>query len=862
MKRRISLALLFASLMTLGACNNANTTKERKVIDFDQIEANDYQDVVNIQDLGTFSLISPTNGAILEEAPTFEWQACANADTYTLEICEDIDFIDNISYIEYYKQTNLTSTTFKIQSELRSKDVTYYWKVTAFNDGGEKVSENVNSFFLKAAEVDEVSFGVGDADDWLLHSGGSHADISIDNSNFFGNDQPALALTFKKEDTNQGIPASDGWIIVTRTIEKSIYGTDALMLNMFYAGNDARLLIRLVDRDNEYWFCEVSISNNAKQTVFLKFADFQQRFADVPVSNRHFDYERIKYMEVVFEKCFGDGVCLISDVKAIKYENYKDRFIDKLHFDDYADSAWTNENFEFERTIDHDELTLGFTGLNGYGFAKLGVARNFEAGDAVKVSVKYTGKKGTNLILRIYEEDLDRWMYKIPYNSLVEDEYKTLVIPFKAFGKSMFEGDGKRQFGFIVNLQFGLEGTYGDGTISYKDFEIVKCSDYATETVRDVGNDGIIEDFNKYTSSTELFFIWQVTDVNKDEYMTLDNEHAVGTGKKQCAKFEYKSDMEAATYMLQTNVGNYDFKALNLKLKDNASVDKPTKVDIFIQLKTGEQYVYCIEQLDNLWNEYNIPFTSFVRYNGTGGNDIVAESVAGIGIGLQYFNAPNPPQYTDGNSIYIDDIKFTLDTVYSKTEAENVIRPDGNFAWLETAEDYASTEDIFSRWYYNSTNGYEQIVLSDDVSSEGGNHSLEMQYKVNEASPSYAMATTIHSSVGAKGITIDLKGDNNVTVYINIYVNVSGTMMQYRATLNNVADVWTQYSIGFTNFEQVGSSTGKQLLSSMVPNIARVTFGAVCWNGSLPHSLSTFYLDNYKLDNTLTYTTNTVRTID
>ena len=860
MKCKFSLALLFAGLMTLGACSPAaNNNIIHNEVNFDEIEANEYTNPINNRDLGTFSLVSPSDGAIVNEAPTFTWEACDNADTYTLEICEDIDFISHITYIEYYKQTNLTSTSFKIQSELRNKDTTYYWRVTAENGGHTQQSENFLSFYLKALEVDEVSFDIGEADDWLLHSGGSHADISIDNSNFFGNDKPSLALTFKQEDTNQGIPASDGWIIVTRTIEKSIYGTDALMLNMFYAGNDARLLIRLVDRDNEYWFCEVQISNNAKQTVFLKFSDFEQRFADVPVSNRHVYDERIKYMEVVFEKCFGDGVCLISDVKAIKYSNYKDRFIDKLHFDQYNDSDWVNENHEFVRDVNGDELNLSFTSINCYGFAKLVVNRNFEAGDAIKISTKYTGVKGSNILLRIYEEDTDRWAYRIPYSSLTEDTYSTIVIPFNAFAKSSLEGDGKRQFGFIINLQFGLEGAYGTGTISFKDFEIVDSKDYKTEDKRVVEEDGMIEDFSKYTSSTELFFIWQVSSVNKEEYMSLDTEHAIGSSKKQCAKFEYKSDMEEATYILETSVGNYDFKALNLRLKDNNSVEKPTKVDIFIQIKTGEQYVYSIPALANLWNEYNIPFTSFVRYNGTGGNDIIAESIVGIAIGLQYFNK-GMPLYTNGNSIFVDDIKLTNNTKYSVEECENVIRPDGDYAWLEKAEDYVSDADVLNNWYYNSSYGYELIKLSNDVSSEGGTHSLAMQYKGKSNSPSYAMATTIHSSVAAKGITIDIKGDDLVTIYINIYVNVNGTMMQYRATLTNVSSEWKSYSIGFSNFELVSSTTGKQLLSSMVPGISRVTFGAVAWSAS-DYSLRTFYIDNYRLDNSLTYSTNTVRTI-
>jgi len=857
MKYRSLIAILSITLL-LSSCG---ATKEEKKIDFNNIESNEYSPVKVDQEIGSFNLLTPAFGSIFDQSPTFTWEAAKNATTYTLEICEDETFIEDVSYIEYYKQTNLTSTSFKIQSELRNKNVDYYWRVTAYNDGkGSKVCEKVFTFYYKAPEIEEASFDVGEADDWLLHPYGSYADIAIDRTNFFGNNKNALSVTFKKEDTNQGIPSSDGWIVVTKTVEKSIYGTDSLMFNMFYAGNDSVIKIRLVDRDNEYWYHQISVSNNAKQTVFLKFSDFIQRLNDVPVSNRKFDYERIKYMEIVFEKTFGDGVFLLSDVKAVKYSNYKDRFIDKLHFDQYQESAWVYENYNFTKTIKGDELKLDFTNINGYGFAKLGVSKNFASGDAVKVSVKYSGVKGNNIILRIYEEDLDRWMYKVPYSTLTLDEYLTVVIPFKAFGKSAFEGDGKRQFSFINNLQFGLEGAYGTGSISFKDFEIVKTEDYKTEEKRVVNEDGMIENFNKYVSSTELFFIWDVTDVNKDEYMTLETEHAIGTGKKQCAKFEYKSDMEEAVYMLETKVGNFDFKAMNLKLKDNGVKDKPTKADVFIQLATGEQYVYCIEKMSRYWTEYNIPFTSFKRYNGTGGMDITPEAIVGIAIGLQYFNAPNPPAYTDGNSIFIDDICFTSVNSYSEKEIEKIIRPEGDYASIDNFESYQNTDELLSNWFNVSSHGYEQMSLADDVSSEGGKHSINMQYKRSEASISYAMSTTIDSSVAAKGITIDIKGDTKVTIYLNLYVLIGSSTLQYRYTFNLVSDVWKSYSIGFSNFTEI-TTTGTSMLSKYVPNITKLTFGAVYWGDSSDHSLSSFYIDNYKFDNTLSYTTKTERTI-
>ena len=144
-------------------------------------------------------------------------------------------------------------------------------------------------------EVNEVEFDLGEADDWNLHPLGSYADVSIDTTNFFKNDKDSIKIQFKKEDTNQGKPESDGWIIVNKTIEKSIYGTDALFFNMYYAGQQADVVIRLVDRDNEYWYAPALVSNNAKQSVILKFDEFKQRTGDVTVANMKFDFERIKY---------------------------------------------------------------------------------------------------------------------------------------------------------------------------------------------------------------------------------------------------------------------------------------------------------------------------------------------------------------------------------------------------------------------------------------------------------------------------------------------------------------------------------------------------------------------------------------
>ena len=265
--------------MALGACTSAapkySQMNRRNDPDFDEIGDNNYHPYTgNNNPLGEFNLISPTRGKELSALETFQWEECENADKYTIEICSDHQFISDNYLVDYYKQENIHSTHWTVTAQLALQNTNYFWRVTAYNNTGKRECSEVFRFYMKAPEVEEVNFDIGEADDWQVHPLGSRADIRIDNSNFFKNDQPSLEIKFKIEDTNQGNPSSDGWIVVSRTVEKSIYGTDALYFNLYYSGQDASVFVRLLDRDNEYWVCPVLISNNAKQQVILKFSDF------------------------------------------------------------------------------------------------------------------------------------------------------------------------------------------------------------------------------------------------------------------------------------------------------------------------------------------------------------------------------------------------------------------------------------------------------------------------------------------------------------------------------------------------------------------------------------------------------------
>ena len=880
-KSRTLLISLLSASMLLSGCQLFNKSKS-------SVESNDYEKTTTSMAVQSFDLVSPNNGMIVEEIPVFQWEKATNAETYMLEICSNEGFISDVESVDYYSQKNITANSLTIHANLRLKNQTYYWRVTAFNEArASKQSLSTFTFFYKAAEVEEVNIDLGTADDWSLHSLGSRADIKIDNNNFFGNDKESLVISFKEEDTHKGNIESDGWIVVTKTVEKNLYGTDALYFNLYYAGQDSNIFIRLVDRDNEYWHCPIQVSNNAKQSVIMKFSDFEQRTRDVTVANEVFDYERIKYMEIVFEKTFGDGVFLMSDLKAIKFDNYRDYFIEKLDFEKYDSGLWTSENYEFEKTINQYELTLNYYGtndlgkpkINGYGFAKLNVGRYFYSGDAVKVKIKYNGVKGSNVIIRIYEEDTDRWSYSVPFNVLTEDEYKELVIPFAAFAQSSLLGDGKRQFYYIINLQFGLEGEYGTGSVSFKDFEIVNKVDYIEEEYRPIGSDGLIEDFNNYKTTSEMYFAWKTSTGNKDEYMSLNSANkAGGTSNPWCGQFEYKTDMEDAEYGIPVSVQD-KFTALTFWIKDGSIKSTDARfshvtnwspvVRVAIYLLTGEVYTRYIDSIDHIWYGYTIPFSEFECSNandlGRLPNPISGPGIGGISLSFHYFyydiNGKPTPVYCYRNKVYVDNFRFTYDESFSKVEKEKVIHLDGDVVSVDDFEEYQNTDDMLANWHDGRDYEYQLMTLSDDVSSEGGSHSICMQYKTKSESVGYYIAPGIGEGLAGRGVRMSLKGDDKVTIYFNIYLTIGTTNLQYRATVMNASSAWTEYCIGFSNFARVdGGDSTRSLTTNDMPYITRISFGAVYNSGSTAE-LGYFFADNIMLDTTLKYSTNTTRVI-
>ena len=210
-------------------------------------ETHNVSHALKVGDIGSFDLTGPENGFTTDKGFLFTWSAANNSDYYALEIASTVNFISDDEDEVYVRESNISNNQYDLSFTLPKKDILYYWRVTAFNKDHSKKSNSVGNFFYKAEDIEEIPINIDDEQDWVLHKEGSYADISVDRTNFFGNDKPSLAIVFDKEHTNQGIVKSDGWIVVTKTEDRELYGTDAFFFNFYYSGHDATVLIRVLD---------------------------------------------------------------------------------------------------------------------------------------------------------------------------------------------------------------------------------------------------------------------------------------------------------------------------------------------------------------------------------------------------------------------------------------------------------------------------------------------------------------------------------------------------------------------------------------------------------------------------------------
>ena len=852
-------------------------------------------------EIGAFNLTGPENGFVTDTGFTFTWEEASNSDYYQIEIASTLSFVTDDEEEVYVRESNLANNLYVLNFSLPKKDVLYYWKVTALNKDHTKKCNEVGNFFYQAPKIDEIPIKIEDEQDWVLHKEGSYADISIDRSDFFGTGHDSLAIVFDKEHTNQGVPKSDGWIVITKSEDRELYGTDSFYFNFYYSGHDATVLVRVLDFDGEYWHKQIQISNNSKQTILVKYEDFELRTAGTNIFNRRFDWEHIRYFEIVFERTFGDGICLFSNIKAVKFDDYKDMFIQKMDFKMTDPKDWTYENYDFRDDMSisesGDEITLVYNaknaetnpnGFSGYGFQNVNVYKYLVQGDAIRMKVKYTGT-GSNAMFyfRILEEDNDRWQFKTPFTYFTRDEYKELVIPLKAFQRVEYmNGDGAKQFYFIQKFNIGLAENYTTGTLSIKDLEVIKIKDVLPEDTeiiasnglgrRVVAEDGCIDNFNNYNIYTEMYYFWEQSTVNKDEAMKLDNTHKAGGAKnKYCAEFDYKADMEMATYQIYMNTSAVVGKnALSLWLKDaTPKSDNPifsyldendiaAEMTIQLTMDSGEWYRIVIDKLAKEWHKYTILFDDFELNNGDTlfdePNPLSSDHIIHMAFGFKYLYydqlGNHVPTYAIANPVYLDEIYFESATESSITELGGTIKEDedgsGNIT-IETMEDYESNDEIFDVWSYGSSLDYNLMELSNEKSSNGGSHSIRMHYKGSN-SVSYARRTPFAKSVTAKAFAIDIKGDGKATVYLNLNWRSGNTVYKMRYALNSVANVWTHYEIGVTLFKDVNGSS-KSLSQNYIHEIESVSFGIVNGDGTE----SDIYVDNIRFLKNGSYTANT-----
>lgn len=878
------LVLLLLPLLFSGCSTNKSSSYSNYYIDNSR----------KTGEISEFDLTGPTNGFNTDTGFTFTWEEAFNAEYYQLELASTNEFINDDEDEIYVKESNLSSTQYVLNFNLPKKDINYYWKVTAFNKDHSKSSKSINNFYYASKKIDEIPIKIEDEQDWTVHKEGSQATVSIDRTNFFNNDENSLSIVFDKEHTNQGIPESDGWIVITKNEDKELYGTDSFYLNFYYSGHDANVLVRVLDDDGEYWHKQIQISNNAKQTVLLRYDEFELRTVGTNIYNRKFDWQHIRYFEIVFERTFGDGVCLISNIKAVKYENYQQMFIKKMNFNDTDIKEWTYENFDFEKTISEDgsELTLGYkaknidtnpSGFSGYGFQNVNVYKFFSQGDAIRMKVKYTGTSSNSVFyFRILEEDNDRWQFKLSFSYLIKDDYKEIIIPFKAFQRTDYmNGDGSKQFYYIQKFNIGLADNYSTGTLSIKDLEIIKIDDVISNRTRVVNSDGCIDNFDSYNLYAEMYYYWEPSVVNKDESITLDSIHKAGNNSNlYCAEFDYKSDMEQAVYQIYLDTASVvDKYSLSLWLKDSANKsddstlsylsdeDVAAEMTIQLTLDTGEWYRYTISKIKKEWHNYIIAFKDFELVNASSIFDdpqpLDCSHIIHMAFGFRYLYydkaGTHHPVYTSANPVYVDEIYFKSNSETSIKEIYGTIKEDEddtNKITIDTIEEYSDDNSMFDNWSYGYSKDYNSLTLSSEVSSIGGTKSLKMHYKGSD-SVSYIRNTQFASSVTAKGFSIDIKGDDKATIYINLNWRVGTSLLKMRCTINNVSSSWNHYEIGFEQFKDVNGGN-KTITMNSAKNIESISFGIV----NNDYSASDIYIDNIRLLKNISYSANTKTLID
>ncbi|MFA5762748.1 MAG: hypothetical protein WC931_04150, partial [Bacilli bacterium] len=93
---------------------------------------------------GSFSLVSPTNGACTKATPYFSWGTSSGASTYTLAVQPTIG--------STVTQTGITTTHYTLTSgqALSAAGNVHLWDVTAYNTASESTSSSTMAFYVDA----------------------------------------------------------------------------------------------------------------------------------------------------------------------------------------------------------------------------------------------------------------------------------------------------------------------------------------------------------------------------------------------------------------------------------------------------------------------------------------------------------------------------------------------------------------------------------------------------------------------------------------------------------------------------------------------------------------------------------------
>ena len=820
-------------------------------------------------DIDTFSAVTPANGVTVTEIPAFVWEEAKNADTYTLEIASN-EFFDVAD--EYYIiKTGIVGTKYNIKADLK-KDRDYYWRVTAVNgDHTEVIQGEYLTFRYQATLSEEIKVSLGYADEWKVHEVGSKATVTLDHKSFFkdkSDETDSLRISFDSEDTQRGeeYVESNGWIVVTRSLETEFYGLDAFYFNFYYSGNDARAFFRVIDEDNEYWYSEIKLASGARQTIIMPLEDFTLRTKGTPVMNEKFDYQYLKSMELVFERVDGDGVAYFSDLRAIRLQDYGHLFVENFDFRDYADILVNDSAyFDFTNTASEsgDALTYAFATRNGvpeaqrgYGFVKMPLGKILATGDAFSFHVDLSGiaTKNFNYLLRVIEEDDDVWVFKIAASDIPTDG--NLLVPYAAFTLSEFKGDGIRQFYLVKQLQFGLSACYQGGSITVDHLSVVSLAKKVDNLYqRDVKN-GLIEGFEDYENEIGVYYKWQTSTTNKDESISLYTDTALGANNTS-AKFYYKTDLPEAEYRVNLLASVKDYTAIEIHAKD-VPVGGHATMTVYLHGGPSELYYYQIQNLDKEWTSYVIPLSLFdLTEDSFGSRYISCENITGITIAFgSTYKVLFTPQYASGGYVCVDNLKFTTASDFAKKAVSGKIKKSATNANIAMISDFDS-DDTFVHWSINKSAQYlasnSALSYSSEVTAKEG-RSQQMTYKANMVAPYYA-DIIVDSSVSAKGLTFLLKGDNK-SANVEIIITANGTNYIYKIT--GVSENWNTYSVGFSNFKKQGDDS----VSFSAGNVSQITRVSIYIKNpndpTYSYFMSSLYLDEIYFDNSINISTDSI----